>query len=198
MMTDIRPLLHRLRSARQAAGLTRQQIGGLSWRSLQNWETGQTIPSLANAARWAASLGYRLLLQPSACTRDATADRIALLEDALGTHDAEFFPLPMRPQARIIFGVLLKRDGASADMLATALYSGRADCDWPADPRNVVAVYICELRRLLAEYGQTIKTQRGALGEATRFRLPPATKAWARTLLAQQRNAGTAPPLSPE
>ena len=113
-------------------------------------------------------------------------ERVAELEDLLGVRTADFFPLRLRPQARIIFWLLLARSTVTAETLIGALYAGRPDCDRPNDPASVIKQQLKHLRAALAPHHPAgavmIETHRDDLAP-TYYRMPPDIKAWAAALI---------------
>jgi hypothetical protein len=111
-------------------------------------------------------------------------ERCAMFEAVLGVRHAMLFPMRMRPQARVIFGILLTRDAVSAEALFTALYAARAEADWPGDPANVIKQQIYYLRRKIEPFAviETIKPL--VPTDPLFYRLTPESKAWALALIA--------------
>lgn len=61
----LHPICETLRDARAEAGLTQQAVAGralLRQGSISYYENGVVVPSLESVDRWAATLGYALIL----------------------------------------------------------------------------------------------------------------------------------------
>lgn len=61
-------IIEQLKCERLRRGLTMQQlaesIGRKSYQSIWKWESRTQDPGISNLRRWAAALGYRILLAP--------------------------------------------------------------------------------------------------------------------------------------
>lgn len=71
------PLIARLVACRQSLGLSVRAVAeraGVPSSQISVWERGVVMPSLANAARWAAALGLALTLTDASSTTDNGSD----------------------------------------------------------------------------------------------------------------------------
>lgn len=117
---------------------------------------------------------------------NALRARVAELEGLIGARAAEFFPLRLRPQARIILGLLIARERVTTAALMTALYAGRPECEWPDDPAAVIKQQIFYLRKVIAPLGLGFVTHDDVPGEPF-YVMDAASRQTARALMARRQ-----------
>ena len=110
---------------------------------------------------------------------DMLRAKVDQLEELLGLHFPSPFSFTLTGQEMRVFGVLMKREVATKEMIMQGLYSHR-----PQDDEveiRIVDVFICKIRKKLAPHGVAIETVWGH-----GYRLTQDTKAKVRGIMAQE------------
>ena len=101
--------------------------------------------------------------------------RIEQLEDIVGMRMPAPIVFGFTGSERRVFGILMKRDVATKDMMMHALYSGRPD---ECVEIKIVDVFVCKMRSKLKRYNVSIETVWGV-----GYRLKPETKDKVRSMM---------------
>lgn len=114
-------------------------------------------------------------------------DRVAELEDALGMHDAERFPLELSPRCRCFLGMLLRRPIVPMESIAAALWGGKPDVDRPEDEPNNVRNLAWHLRKGLKALGVKVKVSYNGAHASGGYYMTHADKAVIQKFIAVER-----------
>ncbi|TAL43815.1 MAG: winged helix family transcriptional regulator [Salinibacterium sp.] len=101
--------------------------------------------------------------------------RIEELEDALGMRAPAPLCFDLSAYEARVFGMLMRREMVAKETVMLGLYGGRPD---EGPEIEIVAVFICHLRKKIEKFGVRIDTVRGQ-----GYRLSPDMKAAVRTIM---------------